>query len=481
MTPGLEPAFASGRPVWPLAATALARLEPDDPDLAIPRGALEPGYRDSPERTFPADPDGRIGIAPAEPLGPKPAKVKDRQRKWKLALLASCIFHASVALFFLQANDEQVLMEGAESSGIAFLGNAPDDQVSAGDVSETGDPAVNVTMIAMLEAKAVETVEAEAVPVEETVETAEFVEAERADVDTLEPVTDTPEQAEAAEEAQPQPTEQVEETTAEAEPVALIRHEQPVTAEPLPASPAAEPTPEILATDRLEPVEDYNLVPKQVEVQPAEHIETAEASPVETAKASPVEAAKVESVKPKETRPVEAEPKPEAVEEKPAQSKPAKQAEKKPAAEKAAKKAAGKAPAKAKAGSGGRNQADTRRGVADGQADGRTAQKSKGGKRSGAGNAAISNYPGKVASKLRRTLRYPAEAKRQKLRGEVQVGFVVSAAGGVGSIRVVSSSGSPVLDKAALETVRRAAPFPAIPANAGRSNWPFTVPLNFSR
>jgi protein TonB len=475
MTPGLEPAFASGRPVWPLAATALARLEPDDPDLAIPRGALEPGYRDSPERTFPADPDGRIGIAPAEPLGPKPAKVKDRQRKWKLALLASCIFHASVALFFLQANDEQVLMEGAESSGIAFLGNAPDDQVSAGDVSETGDPAVSVTMITMLEAKAVETVEAEAVPVEETVEAAKFVEAERAIVDTLEPVADAPtEPAEAAEEAQAQPAEHIDTVAAEIEPAAP-------TAEPLPASPAAEFTPEILATDRLEPVEDDNLVPKQVEVQPAEHIETSEAPPVETAKASPVEAAKVESVKPKETRPVEAEPKPEAVEEKPAQSKPAKQAEKKPAAEKAAKKAAGKAPAKAKAGSGGRNQADTRRGVADGQADGRTAQKSKGGKRSGAGNAAISNYPGKVASKLRRTLRYPAEAKRQKLRGEVQVGFVVSAAGGVGSIRVVSSSGSPVLDKAALETVRRAAPFPAIPANAGRSNWPFTVPLNFSR
>ena len=59
--------------------------------------------------------------------------------------------------------------------------------------------------------------------------------------------------------------------------------------------------------------------------------------------------------------------------------------------------------------------------------------------------------------------------------------FVVSASGGVGSIRVVSSSGSPILDKAALETVRSAAPFPAIPANAGRSNWPFTVPLAFTR
>ena len=55
------------------------------------------------------------------------------------------------------------------------------------------------------------------------------------------------------------------------------------------------------------------------------------------------------------------------------------------------------------------------------------------------------------------------------------------AGGGVGGVRIVRSSGSPVLDKAALETVRRAAPFPAIPESAGRSNWPFTVPLAFAR
>ena len=43
-------------------------------------------------------------------------------------------------LLFLQVQDEPVLMEGAEFSGIAFLGNAPDDQVSAGDIAETSDP-----------------------------------------------------------------------------------------------------------------------------------------------------------------------------------------------------------------------------------------------------------------------------------------------------------------------------------------------------
>ena len=50
----------------------------------------------------------------------------------------------------------------------------------------------------------------------------------------------------------------------------------------------------------------------------------------------------------------------------------------------------------------------------------------------------------------------------------------------VGSARLKRSA-LPILDKAALDTVRRAAPFPAIPDGAGRSSWPFTVPLAFSR
>src|SRR5687767_1871987 len=128
MASALEPAFASGRPVWPLAGKALADLEPGDPDLAIPHGALQNGMREGPERYFAANHNSLVTHRPAEPLGPKPAK--SLERKWKLALLASCIFHVAVALFFIQATDEAVLMEGADFSGIALLGS-PEDQVQA--------------------------------------------------------------------------------------------------------------------------------------------------------------------------------------------------------------------------------------------------------------------------------------------------------------------------------------------------------------
>jgi periplasmic protein TonB len=63
----------------------------------------------------------------------------------------------------------------------------------------------------------------------------------------------------------------------------------------------------------------------------------------------------------------------------------------------------------------------------------------------------------------------------------VHVSFSVGANGGVSAIRIARSSGYAVLDEAALATVQRAAPFPAIPAGAGRSSWTFSVPLAFSR
>lgn len=130
--------------------------------------------------------------------------------------------------------------------------------------------------------------------------------------------------------------------------------------------------------------------------------------------------------------------------------------------------------------SGGRDSHYPKRGAADGA-------RAVGGFGRGlgstnqSGNAAVSNYPGKVVAKLRRVLRYPREAQRDRITGEVRVSFVVAESGAVSSIRVVASSGYPVLDRAAVETVQRAAPFPAIPKEAGRSSWPFTVPLAFVR
>lgn len=139
-------------------------------------------------------------------------------------------------------------------------------------------------------------------------------------------------------------------------------------------------------------------------------------------------------------------------------------------------------PKKRSAGSKGRDTQDARRGTTSGKQN--AGQASKGrqvARATQSGNARVSNYPGKVVSKLRRSLRYPSAAKRQRLKGEVRIRFTVARNGSVSGIRIVRSSGSSVLDQAALETVRRAAPFPRIPDEAGRSSWGFTVPLAFRR
>lgn len=129
------------------------------------------------------------------------------------------------------------------------------------------------------------------------------------------------------------------------------------------------------------------------------------------------------------------------------------------------------APANTRKGEAGEGAANAQRG-ASAQAD------SAG--RSDPGNAAVYNYPGKVAAKLRRALKYPRSAVSSR-SGEARVAFTVLPDGSATGIRVVSSSGSPVLDQAAMEAVRRASPFPPIPTEAGRRQWPFAVPVLFKR
>lgn len=438
---GLEPAFAKSTVAWPLAGGGAWPAEPDDPDFSIPRGALRICIHDTPDKTYIADLNPRLVGAAPEPLGPARTKVGARKRKWLAAVAASCVLHAAVAMFFLTRDNDVVLIEGSQDAGITLLGNAPDDQASSGDISDT---VTNVTLITMLDAKPVETIDAQAVTDAEPVEAVETIAAETPVTEKLEPV----------------------EEVAQAEP-APERHE-PTPDAPVPEA-TVDPLPEILAADTINPVEDDNVVQKPVEPVKVEPVEPAEAVPAE---------------KPEKTVVAEVDPQAKKPAEKPV-AKPVKKAAKPDKPKKSAKpteKPAEK-PGKevARSGSGGKNQADTRRGASDGQANGTTATKGKSGNSASAGNAAVSNYPGKVVAKLRRALRGISRGARAKAQNDVHVGFVVNASGGVGSVRIVQSSGSADLDQAAMETVRRAAPFPPIPPEAGRSSWQFTLPLGLAR
>ncbi len=345
-----------------------------------------------------------------------------RALKWAVALVASGALHAGAALW-LGPNSEDVAVAGGARAEIALLGNAFQDMVAAGT---TGDAVEPVAM----EAETVQPVDAEQVS---------------------EPVDDT---------TQPIEAEPAAETTAD--PVTL--HPTEVTTTPANQSPVQ---PEAVT----KPVEAVTEGVAIAAVQPTN---------VETQDNVAIAPSNSETVEPLEQPDVpvmpEAAPRPTPRPQQVATAKPP--APKKQVQEKTRKPAAKQ---QQRAGSGGKAAQDSRRGSADGQKQAQSAKSGDAGRTREAGNAAVSNYPGKVYAKLRRSLRYPSEARRKRIRGEVHVRFTVSRSGGVGSVRLARSSGSPILDKAALETVRRAAPFPAIPPAAGRSSWSFTVPLAFTR
>ncbi|WP_421577637.1 TonB family protein [Shinella sp. M31] len=229
--------------------------------------------------------------------------------------------------------------------------------------------------------------------------------------------------------------------------------------------------PETIEPDVTEPE------PQQVaEIQPTEiQPETTEIAPVDPVVAEPVQelivpsaeveiaAVPVPEIKPEIEPEQEIKPVPEVKKE-----EPVKKVERRKPKEKSVRKAGEKGKAKQNA----------TRGEVDGSADVKSAAVGgqKKGNSSSAGNAAVNNYPGKVRNKINRAKKRVSGGER----GSVVVSFTVSSGGQVSGIRVARSSGSAALDRAALDSVQRAAPFAKIPEAAGRSSWAFNVPIVFN-
>lgn len=74
-------------------------------------------------------------------------------------------------------------------------------------------------------------------------------------------------------------------------------------------------------------------------------------------------------------------------------------------------------------------------------------------------------WEGLILAHLERFRRYPARARAARQEGVVTVRFKVNRAGMVLSSTIVKKSGSFDLDRAALDTLRRAQPLPPIPDN----------------
>ena len=82
----------------------------------------------------------------------------------------------------------------------------------------------------------------------------------------------------------------------------------------------------------------------------------------------------------------------------------------------------------------------------------------------GAVFATTGDYFDMVRMKIENRKQYPKAAREKHIEGRVLVRFAITADGQVSSLKIAKSAGHEILDRAVVEAVRNAAPFPRPPA-----------------
>ncbi len=93
---------------------------------------------------------------------------------------------------------------------------------------------------------------------------------------------------------------------------------------------------------------------------------------------------------------------------------------------------------------------------------------------------AMLRYQDMVKQRIEEVRKYPSWAKRQGIEGIVHLSFTVLSNGLSRDINIVRSSGSKVLDEEAVETVKRANPFPSTPKEISTSFIQMEVSIVFT-
>lgn len=88
-------------------------------------------------------------------------------------------------------------------------------------------------------------------------------------------------------------------------------------------------------------------------------------------------------------------------------------------------------------------------------------------------------YWGAIRRRIAEAKRYPTEALNEGSAGTAIVGFALHRNGSVTDVRIMRSSLSGILDTEAARTIRRAAPFPPVPAKIKGEPLDVRVPISF--
>ncbi|MGV8836025.1 TonB family protein [Cellvibrio sp.] len=89
-------------------------------------------------------------------------------------------------------------------------------------------------------------------------------------------------------------------------------------------------------------------------------------------------------------------------------------------------------------------------------------------------------YVSDAIKKIRGKTKYPQRALDRDQEGSVRVAIVIDREGTVLSTNILETSKFDMLNREALEAIKRSAPFPALPAEIAGSRFEFTVPMRWT-
>ena len=92
---------------------------------------------------------------------------------------------------------------------------------------------------------------------------------------------------------------------------------------------------------------------------------------------------------------------------------------------------------------------------------------------------ATARYEQLLVAWLEKHKKYPRRAKRLRIEGEGLLRIVIDRTGRTRQIKLEQHTGNRLLDKAVLEMVERANPFPPMPDDDPRQELEFIVPVAF--
>ncbi len=92
----------------------------------------------------------------------------------------------------------------------------------------------------------------------------------------------------------------------------------------------------------------------------------------------------------------------------------------------------------------------------------------------------VRDYRSTLLRLIHRNKYYPLQARRRGLQGKVLVAFTVVGNGKIKNITLSRSSGKKLLDRAAIQTIKRMGKAPPFPQEIKRRNWRFVVPISYN-